>query len=799
MLLAPGQSLRGRARRPGHGVAAMPDDQPRRAPARSMRGRAGPVPSGAGAAPRLLVALGEARQRVGRLTAVAAGAAGEVMAGEALVYDAFDDEEAFEPSHDLRELARAQLRAMFAVLSRLASAASVRACVYARRAESLGSPHIRLQRVACWPPRASAGGAAPGAGGAAPGAGGAAAAPPPGAWAGDGGSSYDELDDLLTLHRPAWEGADTESSLCQEEVVVLPNSNLLVLPLSEAGVLVGLLVVEAAPVAAARRGGDDDDAAAGLPDDALWCLRTAVPALAKGCAMDLRAALAGAQLEARDRLARSLLVQARGPLKVLGTFGQMLTPRLRAELAGQPEPDMAEGMVLQGQRLAEVVAALEAALRPAAGPGGARQQLALPVAGGGAAWAGEAADELREGAADARGDGRRALPPPPGARRGLPERSSVSGVSSSGSSGSSGSSSSSSAGDGSAAGAGDAASAPGGDQQQQQAVVVHLPGQGTAARLEQGRRDVRWSGVQADAPGAATPATCTAFYAAGSDVDATRTIDLEPAGSSASSAGSAGSAATVLAPSWSLSSSGSSDGDGGGGSDDGPGAAAPAAPSRRERRQQALPTAPGGGGGAAGSCNVIEALQHLLTAAAAMARAQGVNLVVSHPLQLDAAGGAPPAQQRGAAPGDGGGAVALRPPPVRPLLVGVAAATARRVLGHVVDVALQCCPRGGQLCVSARQSGGGVEVQLLHTGQVQPGRLHTTSRAFAPRDEAGGGASLKPSASLVSLDFAGSVLAGIGGRLSVAYPTSFINAISGQLETGTSICCWLPPPAPSAA
>jgi len=38
----------------------------------------------------------------------------------------------------------------------------------------------------------------------------------------------------------------------------------------------------------------------------------------------------------RQRLARSLLDEARGPLKVLGSFGQMLAPRLKAEEGREP-------------------------------------------------------------------------------------------------------------------------------------------------------------------------------------------------------------------------------------------------------------------------------------------------------------------------------------------------------------------------------------------------------------------------------------------------------------------------------
>jgi hypothetical protein len=162
-------------------------------------------------------------------------------------------------------------------------------------------------------------------------------------------NSFEELDEILTLHRAAWEpgsssGSSTagssSSSLCEteallinEEIVLLPSSNLLVLPLAEAGVLVGLLVVEVRskpgspvpyqpqPLQQQQQGqqqeqqqqqqqqqqGQEQQPAwelppvLGLSEDVLWALRMSVPPLAKACAMDLRTALAGAQQEARQR------------------------------------------------------------------------------------------------------------------------------------------------------------------------------------------------------------------------------------------------------------------------------------------------------------------------------------------------------------------------------------------------------------------------------------------------------------------------------------------------------------------
>jgi hypothetical protein len=791
-----------------------------------------------------------------------------------------------QPSHDLRELASAQLRSMFQVLSRLSTAAAAsssssssqqaastcRACVYARRAESLGAPQIRLQRVACWP--------------------GAAAQQPHGS---SSSSSYEEMDDVLTLQRPAWEAGsgssgtcDTEASLCQEDVLLLPNSNMIVLPLAEANVLVGLLVVEVPgmPAAAPSSSSSSDAATAspwdppssnshmGLPEDALWCFRMAVPPLAKACAMDLRAALAGAQQEAQQRLARSLLLEAQGPLKVLGTFGQMLAPRLRTELAGQPESDMADGMVMQGQRLADVVAQLEAALRPQAGSRGMQQQqqLALPAAAesqsaaavvpgmGMTGIAYDSFDDIEDcdlpdmwhtidqqqvqqqqpPVQQQQQQLAKGLPSGVTAKAGyLPEH-----VSSS--------------------------TAPSSTAVQQSSVqqqeLPHLPGQGTAGSLGSSSRDIRWGRVEPPAAVTAVPSSssssssrnsdqaCSASYSvAPGQLDMQKTIDLEVTGVEATlmsmdvdSSSSSSSATVVTAPAWvtssRLSSSSSSSSDGEDTSSSSSTSRRSSSSSRLQKRAAAIssvvpqPQA---------SCNLIDAIGHLLTAAANLAKVEGKNFIVTPPLQLDQ-----PVTPLGSSSSSMAGA--LLPRPIRPLLVGLAASTCRRVLGYVLDVALQCTPRGGQLCVTARESSGGVELSLLHTGQVKADRVHTTSKALSPaihntsssssstsaqqpssspaspsrgagaaaadagstsqrsssssrrsrrvvQELSSSGSSRSSSSSLVSLDFAGQLLQEIGGRLAVVYPIQFMNAVSGNLEVGSSIEVWLPPPAQGAA
>jgi hypothetical protein len=227
-----------------------------------------------------------------------------------------------QPSNDLRELAAAQLQSLFAVLKRISpsSSGSCKACVYARRADSLDGPQMKLQRVACCKSTQAARSASAAAAAAAFGF----CSSSSGSGPSSSDNSFEELDEFLTLHRAAWEpgsgssGCETEALLINEEIVLLPSSNLLVLPLAEAGTLVGLLVVEVhskhtgpvpyqpQPLQQQPKQQQEQPAwelppVLGLSEDVLWALRMSVPPLAKACAMDLRTALAGAQQEARQR------------------------------------------------------------------------------------------------------------------------------------------------------------------------------------------------------------------------------------------------------------------------------------------------------------------------------------------------------------------------------------------------------------------------------------------------------------------------------------------------------------------
>jgi hypothetical protein len=127
------------------------------------------------------------------------------------------------------------------------------------------------------------------------------------------------------------------------------------------------------------------------------------------------------------------------------------------------------------------------------------------------------------------------------------------------------------------------------------------------------------------------------------------------------------------------------------------------------------------------------------------------------------------------------------PRPARPVRAAVSAAVLQRAAAYVLDVALQCTPRGGQVLVSAQRLGAGgaagarVVVAIMHTGRMSPARLHTRSPALAPP-----GADGAASSGLVSLDFAQQLVEGAGGSLRVAYPCSLVNAASGLTEAATA-------------
>jgi hypothetical protein len=91
---------------------------------------------------------------------------------------------------------------------------------------------------------------------------------------------------------------------------------------------------------------------------------------------------------------------------------------------------------------------------------------------------------------------------------------------------------------------------------------------------------------------------------------------------------------------------------------------------------------------------------------------------------------------------------------------------------------------------SSSSSSGGANTNLTTSS--------SSSRWSAGLQELSSGSGIRGGSSLITLDFARQILQSIGGRLSLTYPYHFMNAITGQLEVGSNIEVWLPPPAPSA-
>lgn len=514
-------------------------------------------------------------------------------------------------------------------------------------------------------------------------------------------------------------------------------------------------------------------------------MRTFVPLLAKACAMDLRSALNSSQLSSRARLARSLLREARGPLSALQTFGSMLVPRLDAETT---DKDIAVGMVMQSQRLQEVVAQLEAALKPSAAPAaaaaiGASEPAAMLPGGALAAIASNAA-------------GVAVLPQPPApAAGGAPSSSSNS------------------------SGGGVWGAAP----------VMLLPPAVQSSGISASSSSIRTDSLSLPAPPAGAWRAGVDAFRASSQAGAGAARPSSPASSTIDLVMDPGADVAVPRPLAKVESSRQASG-------------ASAGPSGRPPTVAAAHR---------GQCNVVDALGNLLSAGSKMAKLMGVALVALPPLhghgggnrgvaaaaalgaaaclgssmstssseeveEVGALAGVdavvrPPA--RTALPAAAAGAPLLLPRPQRPLMAGVAAASLQRISGYLLDLALQCSPRGGCVLVSARQAPGtgGIELCIQHTGRLHPDRLHAATRDLSGGTAAAAGASAAPASAthgMVSLDLAQQVVHECGGRLVVAYPVEISAAPAaaggdsgaansslvegGARHVGTSIKVWLP-------
>jgi hypothetical protein len=214
------------------------------------------------------------------------------------------------------------------------------------------------------------------------------------------------------------------------------------------------------------------------------------------------------------------------------------------------------------------------------------------------------------------------------------------------------------------------------------------------------------------------------------------------------------------------------------------------------------------------STNLASALAGLLAAASRLAAVSGVLFIASAPLGAGLAP-RPRAAGGGAAHGESGEpgsaaehgepergrpAPSLIPRPSRPLLVAVPAVLVQRLLSYVLDIVLDSTPKGGQVCISAAQDGTGVQLVVLHTGRLEPRRLHlrhiSIPGAGQPAAASGPVAPVHgspPAASgVLSLEMAQELAAACGGQLHVRWPTHLVHAGTGSLDVGTSVEVWLP-------
>ncbi|GAB4821547.1 hypothetical protein N2152v2_008593 [Parachlorella kessleri] len=232
-----------------------------------------------------------------------------------------------------------------AALASLVTGTTLRCAVYCRSAQSIRSGQLRLHLLA----RSRCGGGCGGLD----------------ATAGAGGGLAEDPSSLLLGQGP-YSLEDEEQWLVEQSIIVLPDSGGLVLPLTYHSFLLGLLVVERGSPAA------ESEVHPGRPllqpstctllgPAEFQLLKQGASVLALACAMDLRATLERAGNISKQRHVRGLVQEARKPLSTLRTLGAMLAPRLQH---GDPDRDMAEGIMAQGDRLAELVSQLQTALHP---------------------------------------------------------------------------------------------------------------------------------------------------------------------------------------------------------------------------------------------------------------------------------------------------------------------------------------------------------------------------------------------------------------------------------------------------
>jgi hypothetical protein len=175
----------------------------------------------------------------------------------------------------------------------------------------------------------------------------------------------------LILGMPEANGPEQEAWLVEQNLIVLPDSGGLVLPLAHASFLVGLLVVECGISSEGAGVGNEQyqrtmnatlrpPACSVFSTSDLAFIRQTGSSLALACAMDLNALLerAGNSVQRRRKM-QGIVTKVKTPLRTLRGLSSMLRPRLRK---GDPEHDMNEGIIAQGEELNDLISQLQNAL-----------------------------------------------------------------------------------------------------------------------------------------------------------------------------------------------------------------------------------------------------------------------------------------------------------------------------------------------------------------------------------------------------------------------------------------------------
>ncbi|GMH32646.1 hypothetical protein BSKO_00480 [Bryopsis sp. KO-2023] len=179
-----------------------------------------------------------------------------------------------------------------------------------------------------------------------------------------GGDSGTEVNSKLSLG-----DADAQDFLVRNEFVELPHHGCSVFPLTRGMHVVGLLLLVlerdeglSAKNIIAMGGADMGVMRSNIPsflENDLDALRSVKKILASACDLYQSAVLLRAASSARNQFANGLLMETKGPVKMVRSMANMLHYRVPK---GEPERDMVQNIQDQGARLSEVVKQLETAL-----------------------------------------------------------------------------------------------------------------------------------------------------------------------------------------------------------------------------------------------------------------------------------------------------------------------------------------------------------------------------------------------------------------------------------------------------